>query len=160
MEELSNYADFYVWADEKICSTVEKISNDDYNRIIDGTDRSIRDLILHVISMYDFFFAAQTGIPYDQALENASKLSRSGLIDYWKDIITKFSNFIKSNKKESYNLPVGPGKLASISALDWFLLFTDHSSYHRGQLITFLKISGNKGVATDYLKYIIAKINK
>jgi len=158
MTDLQNYADFFVWADEKIRSEVIKISDEKYTKIIDGTKRSIRDLVLHVIGMYDFFFAFQTGLSYDQAIEAAGKLSRNELMDYWREITAKFSLAIKSNERTTFNLPVGPEKLASIDALDWFLLFTDHSSYHRGQLMTFLKISGSEGVASDYLKFTFEKL--
>lgn len=158
MTDLSNYADFYIWADEKIRGEIEKIDYDNYNKVIDGTKRSIKDLVLHIIAMYDFFFAFQTGISYDQAIKNAGELARSELMSYWENITLKFSNAIKTNEKKIYKLPIGPGKLAEIEALDWFLLFTDHSSYHSGQLMTFLKISGSEGSATDYLKFIFSKL--
>ncbi len=47
------------------------------------------------------------------------------------------------------------GSQRKIEGTDYLLSYTDHSSYHRGQIITTFKIiTGKEGISTDFYYFL------
>ena len=80
------------------------------------------------------------------------------LFSHWKKIITEFNSELgKKDSNSLFKLSTGENKTKDIQEWMNVLLYTDHSTYHRGQLIvTYKLVTGNKdAVATDYYEFLV-----
>ena len=50
-----NLGKFYNWADNKIIPILETLNEETFTKTLEGTQKSIRDLVEHFVVFYEFF---------------------------------------------------------------------------------------------------------
>lgn len=158
LEMLENYFEYIVWADNKLIEGLGELDDDEFGKSLD-LGRSIKELVLHMVSMYEYYSIHSTGKTYDMWKNEFSNLTKEELGIQWGVSVRNFKERLEDNQEKMFKLPVGAGNLVDLSSFDWMMLFTDHTSYHRGQLMSCFKLLGKEGFGTDYLKFIVEKMN-
>ncbi|MHA2251913.1 MAG: DinB family protein [Candidatus Kariarchaeaceae archaeon] len=153
LESLGNY---YVWAEEEVRKVVKSLSDEEFSQKHEKIGRSVRDLIEHLWVSYESYFHPPTMDTWKKLAEEATNMSRSDLTEKWKEGCGKFAKGILEYDKGEVTFPIDKEKSLKLNKEDYFLLYTDHQTYHRGQLMTILKMLGKEGVNTDYFTFAMS----
>ena len=157
--DLSNFANYHVWAGNKIRAIIEKLSEDDFTKELGDyfSHKTIHELCLHSMGACEFCLALVDGIEpdiFNARYENLMQLSQQEIIEEWKQTDYKYSQLLQGDVSGEISVPPFLGHSFIISKLDFLLQYITHSTYHRGQIIIALKKLGKEIIGTDYLFYL------
>ena len=148
---LSDIAKHCIWADRELATLLATVSQDDFTTVPDHTGRSIQDLVVHILAGYEMVL----GGDYNNAITTYGSLKHKELLDTWKDQVEKFVTELDNNPSKSYTIKMDNDKERKIEGQNYLLSYTDHSTYHRGQIVTTFKlITGKDAVSTDFYTYL------
>jgi len=155
---LLQYAAYNVWANQRIVECIENLTDDQINREINSSYKSIYATLLHLWDAEAIWWQRvklqeQIDVPSSNfkgsILElGAQLMKQSKQWKEWVDLATEAAlehEFIyRNSKKEQFKQPVSEALLH---------LF-NHQSYHRGQLITMFRQVGLEVVPnTDFIAF-------
>lgn len=154
--------EFVLWGDEKIIVLLKKLSNEEFNRSFGELVGSVQSKTAHILSIYDFFVAILEGKAHDK-FPDLSHLSQEELIAKWEHFLVHWPKLVASIDQERlFALP--PAKGQRVEAKHIFLDAVLHSSHHRGQILSFLRLLGKtKGdmhpdeTNLDYFRFVFTK---
>lgn len=156
MENLGRY---YEWADNRVITLLESLDEESFAKVPEGIQRSIRDLAEHLIVYYEYYAHRDRKVPFKSLQAKLKKMDKAGLLNHWKQALKDFSEALENTGEDSIDIPLPNGKTTGISRESYIFAFTDHATYHRGQLITVYKaITGKNAVASDYYDFLTAAI--
>lgn len=153
--EISNFEEYYAWADKRIIESLTKISNEEeLIKKIEPDGRSIRDMVEHIAGWYEMIFAAPTSQEeFKELFSKNTKYSWTDLIEYWKKWLNRYVEAIKT---DSFPMPIN-SSAETPSKNDYLFAYSDHSTYHRGQLAFLINLTGKKTLNTDYYTFLLEK---
>lgn len=144
---LSDIGKHCIWADRELAKLLSSVSQDDFVKVFYHTGRSMHDLIVHLVATYEI----ELGGDYKQAMKDYSSMNKVKLLNTWSNLVEKFITEIESNPQKSFEVKMEDGSKRKIEGLNFKLAYTDHSTYHRGQLVTTFKgITGREAISTDF----------
>ena len=156
------YAAYNVWANQRITDCISKLSDEQENRELVSSFKSIYATISHLWDAEAIWWQRvklneQLEIPGSAFTGNAVELCNNLLKQSkqwkeWTDLATEAAlehEFIYRNtKKEQFEQPVH----------EIMLHLFNHQSYHRGQLVTMLRQVGFTEIPNlDYISYVRKK---
>ena len=155
-----NIGQYYIWAHDRFRKAIADLTPEEFNQL-DKVDRSIKELIIHIMSITATCYVENQIPLYVKLNEDLSKMNKDEILESWKKIDEDFDKAVEENfTKEFGIMPVGPDDSVKVLTMEKLLSYTDHSTFHRGQLLSALKLLGKKGVNSDYYYYICEKYNK
>ena len=88
-------------------------------------------------------------------------MDKPELLNHWKMVMKEFSVAVENFKDDVVDLPLSQGGTAKVSKAEYLFCYSDHATYHRGQLIiTYKAMTGQKAVGTDYYDFLIEHLKK
>jgi uncharacterized damage-inducible protein DinB len=151
-------AEFSNWADNRVINWLTEITDEQWSKIAISSFGSIRDTALHIVSAkkiwLDFWTNARN--PVYLSLEFTG--TRVELINIWNTVSAELKFFIDNYPTENYtkeiNVKRPNGELSTMEFRKTFPHMINHSTYHRGQLVTLLRQSGFSNLSnTDLFTY-------
>jgi uncharacterized damage-inducible protein DinB len=151
-------SDFNIWATDTVCSWLEKISDEQWNQHIISSFNSIQETVLHIISAETAWFERLEKKEKVAWLQMEFKGSKDEHIALWKQSSKRLKNFIvsfdESKMNELLNFKRFNGEENSLAYYQVFAHVFNHSTYHRGQVVTMLRQAGFTAVqSTDLLGF-------
>jgi len=152
-------ADYNIWANDIVCSWLEQISDEQWNQKIVSSFESIQQTVLHIIS-------AETA--WAERLQKKEKVAwlqvehkgndKDEHIALWKNASKQLKNFIESFDESKMNDALTfkrfNGEENTMQYYEIFAHTFNHSTYHRGQVVTMLRQAGFTDVkSTDLLGF-------
>ena len=155
--EIRELYEFNRWANDRVRSTVARVSDEDFVRDLKNSYPSLRDTLLHIMGAewvwlarwigtsppamppeWQTYTRAQIDVEWG-ALETAQRAFIDKLTDAELDRVVGYRTF----KGESHTNPL------------WQLMrhLVNHSTYHRGQITTMLRQLGHEPIATDLVVF-------
>jgi uncharacterized damage-inducible protein DinB len=154
--EISNLSSFYTWAEDRIIDLLTVLPQKHFEQKLKNTGVSLRDLTLHMIIQFEFFFYSSDKSSMNEIHKNLLKKTQEELLIHWKEGRERF--FAALKKEDPYKLiriPFYQKKTLSIKNEEYFFAYTDHHTYHRGQFITIFKsVTGKEAINTDFFTYL------
>lgn len=153
MIETKQLLEYFEWADNRIIGLLEIVNEDQFNKIIGG--RSLKELCIHLINDYDTLVHTPIDAKqFDKLLGDLNKKPKRGILEYWKQQLQKFKK-VKVYDNSEFITPPFANNL-KIPWRDYILLQLQHSSYHRGQVLTTFKSLNpqNEGINLDLGTYV------
>lgn len=145
-EYFTKLAAYNAWADLKATNWLEQISDEQWNMTITSSFSSVRDTAVHIASAEKIWIDFWTNAPTPVYLSAGFAGTKSDLINIWKTSSAGVQKFIDSYPEENYLLPVtfryprgGEGQMEFGQTFSHMI---NHSTYHRGQLVTLLRQTG------------------
>ena len=143
---LIDYAAYNNWANERIISMIEKIGEQKANSFIESSFPSIFKTLLHVLdAQYLWLFRLQN----DHFPDAPSKSFNGNIFDLIKRIRSTSENlkqFVSEMETPDLDKTLtykdSEGKVHSSPFSETILHCINHSTFHRGQLITMLRQLG------------------
>ncbi len=155
---LLQYAAYNVWANQRMVECIENLSDDQINREINSSYKSIYATLLHLWDAESIWWQRiklqeQIDVPgtnfNGSVLELGNSLMKqSKQWKEWTDLATEAAlehEFIyRNSKKEQFKQPVN----------EVLIHLFNHQSYHRGQLITMFRQVGLETIPnTDFINF-------
>lgn len=158
---IDNLGKYYEWADYRIIALLETLEEELFIKVLAGTQRSLRELVEHLIVYYEYFVYKKTNVPFKSLEEKLKMMNKRELLNHWKKAIKEFSEAVKNSKEDFIDIPVSKTETTKISKDEYLFCFSDHATYHRGQLITTYKaVTDQNAVVTDYYDFLIDNLKK
>jgi uncharacterized damage-inducible protein DinB len=148
-------AEYNAWANDIVCSWLEQITDEQWNKEIVSSFNSIRETVLHVISAEQAWIKRFKKEPVVW-LQSTYKGTKDEHIKIWKDSSAEFKVCVSAlDENDLYkNLDFKRlnGDAYSMPYYQLFAHVVNHATYHRGQLVTMLRQAGFTNIsATDLL---------
>jgi uncharacterized damage-inducible protein DinB len=157
LPEINTLIDFDAWATNRILEIVATLPQDQYSKNLNSSHGGIRGTLVHTYSADWVWLERWKGnspstplkeedFPEFPALKSkwdALRAERDEFISSLTDAKLQTSLAYKDIKGNPYNQPL------------WHLIqhVVNHSTYHRGQVVTMLRQVNVKPVATDLVAY-------
>lgn len=150
-------AEYNIWANDIVSSMLEKINEDQWSQKITSSFNSIHETTLHVISAENAWLQRFKKTPVEW-LQLSYKGSKDEHIRLWKKISAGLKDFITSFDENNLPLKLDYKRLnGEEKSTPFYIMFAhvfNHSTYHRGQLITMLRQLGfTKIKSTDFVGF-------
>ena len=140
------YAAFNLWASQRICSVLEKISDEQFEREVMSSFPSIRKTTLHVWGANQVWIKRTEGISLRSMPTENFNGTRMDILNGFIESCQRLIEVCESQSEESLlgelkysNLK---GENFSSSLYHIFAHVFNHATYHRGQLVTMLRQVG------------------
>jgi uncharacterized damage-inducible protein DinB len=151
-------ADYNIWANNIQCDWLEQISEEQWKQHIVSSFNSIQDTVLHIIAAENIWLQRLEKQEQTIWLQGSYTGTKAEHIALWKSLSQKLKDFTidmdESVLKENLEFKRLNGDAYSMPHYQVLAHIFNHSTYHRGQLITMLRQAGfTKVGSTDMLGY-------
>ena len=151
-------AEFNNWADDRVINWLNQITDEQWNKIAISSFGSIRDTAIHIISAKKIWLDFWTNTQNPVYLSLEFKGTRLELINIWETVSAKLKSFIENYPiayyKKEINVKKPNGEMSTMEFRKTFPHMINHSTYHRGQLVTLLRQAGFSNLSnTDLFTY-------
>jgi uncharacterized damage-inducible protein DinB len=151
-------ADYNIWADNITIGWLNQISDAQWNQVIISSFSSIKQTAIHIASAEKVWIDFWENVPDPVYLSAGFKGTKNDLIEIWRKASAGLKNFIEKHPEESYPEQVAfkkpNGEEGRMAFSQTFPHIINHSTFHRGQLVTLLRQAGfTKFSSTDLFTY-------
>ncbi|MGI8951681.1 MAG: DinB family protein [Chitinophagaceae bacterium] len=153
--KLSNYN---IWANNIVCSWLEKITNEQWSQHITSSFNSIQETVLHIIGAENIWLERMNKVEKPDWLPSTYQGTKDEHITLLKKTSQELKDFIvafdENNLLVKLDFKRLNGDAYSMPYYELLAHIFNHSTYHRGQLVTMLRQVGFTDVeATDMLGF-------
>lgn len=153
-DQLIDMLNHLLWSTKLLTNTIATMNEDQFSRQLDSETRSVKEIILHLISIYAYFSSQSE---YKTIVERSKTLDKNDLLNLLKELTKKVFDTFSTNPDKF--IPVktkNNGTIKEVKGFSLFHMVSDHFAYHRGQIMTvFKRITGKEGVGTDYATFLM-----
>lgn len=158
-EEICELYEFNDWANQRVLGACSALNDEQFTLDFVSSYRSVRDTLVHIMGGEWIWLELWLGrSPTRNALPRAEEFPNfESVRGRWEQVggeLLAFSRTVTPADLEhviEYRNPLGNTFAYSLRRMMQHVV--NHSTYHRGQLITLLRQLGAKTRATDYLRY-------
>ena len=153
---MQRYAAYNHWADQQFANWLRSASEEDLNREIESSYSTLKETILHIWGAEYLWLQVAKDESTDNSPARNFEGSKDDLLDGWVQASANFSNHVRSMSLADLQTkrPRSRGDGYTVIA-DMIHHCMNHSTYHRGQLITMGRQAGLKDPPrTDFIYYV------
>lgn len=156
---LLNYVNYNLWANTRLCRVIENLEPELWNKELISSFKTIRLTLLHIWDAEQVWYLRLNGKSVNAWPSTGFTGANEELI---KQLLSQSELFIEYTDRADEELLAGrctfndmKGNSHSIKICDIIQHCMNHSTFHRGQLVTMLRELGmEKLTQTDYIAYI------
>lgn len=153
-------ADYTIWADTIVIGWLNQLNEDQWNKSTTSSFSSIKQTALHIASAEKVWIDFWKIEPAPVYLSVNFEGTKKDLIDIWEEANMGMKKFIDEYPEDNYMKDVifsyprgGEGKMEFWQTVSHIV---NHSTYHRGQLVTLLRQVGFTNLSSiDLATYFI-----
>ncbi len=156
IDEIRELYAYNRWANRRILDATAELTPDEYARDLGGSFGSVSATLRHMLGadwiwLNRWLGAAPPGFP-DWEID-----ARADLLERWAEVEREQSTFVEGLQADDLYRMVNYRNLAGHEFTDelWRLLrhVVNHATYHRGQVVTFLRLLGRTAPSTDLIVF-------
>ena len=156
--ELYSYDD---WANKKMLSAVGQLENEEFNQDLSSSFKSIRDTMVHLLGAEELWLSRWMGEQGRMFLNPDDFPTYLSLDERGNDFRNHLEGFLVSLTEEDLMEEISyrniKGIPCSLELWKQMLHVTNHSSYHRGQVVTMLRQLKKTPPSLDMIYYYLGK---
>ena len=156
-KEVTDLFQFDGWATGKILEAAAALDHEQYERNLGSSFGGIRGTLLHLYSAARNWLARWKGQERAGVVTPEEMPTLSALLEHWNQLTQDRDAFIRSLGKERLMQPITyrspKGKPHSELLYRQMQHVVNHSSYHRGQVVTMLRQLGVQPPSTDLIRF-------
>lgn len=151
-------AQYNLWANQKISAWCHQISEEQWKMPLVSSFNSLAETVLHILGAEDVWYQRMKKVENPVWLPFEFKGSKESMLDLWlatSQQLIDFTNDIEADQlNEMLDYKRINGEAFSQPYREVLAHVFNHSTYHRGQIITLLRQLGFNDVSsTDLLLY-------
>ncbi|HEX9615058.1 MAG TPA: DinB family protein [Bacteroidota bacterium] len=160
-EEIAVLFDYDQWATKKLLDVIARIPEELYARNLGSSHGGLRGTLVHMIGAGDVWLKRWKGQGPTAQWNEGDFSTFSSIAEAWKSFAAAFDDYFKTVTDEQLSSPhpYRDMKGNPYKTVLWKQMhhLVNHGSYHRGQLVTMLRLSGVRPVGTDLIYYFREK---
>ncbi len=158
-EELAAYNS---WANGLICDWLSKISDEQWNRPLKSSFPSVRDTVIHLVGAENAWWQRLRKDQQIVWIPNTFQGTKAEALELWRESFSHLEEFVKelsaTQLSENLDFKRLNGEANRMKISEVLAHVFNHSTYHRGQLVTLLRQVGFTDVSsTDLLNFYRSK---
>lgn len=158
----NDLAAYNSWADQKAMNWLTQITDEQWEQVNISSFCSIRQTAVHIASAEKIWIDFWTSAPDPVYLSADFTGTKNELLAIWKAASNGLKTYINGHPKEEFMRPVSfiypNGNTGQMPYYQTFAHIVNHSTYHRGQLVTLLRQAGyNQFSSIDLATFYIQK---
>ena len=161
-KDIQTLYEFNYWAKDRILGVVEKLTPEQFTKDLKSSHGGIHGTLAHTLGAEDIWLKRWTGVPITGFLKPADVPTFADLQNKWKTVATEILNFCGTLKSDNdiqkiivYKDLKGNEYRQPMYQLMQHIV--NHSSYHRGQVVTMLRQLGVQPIGTDMVGFFREK---
>jgi len=152
-------AEYNIWANNICHSWLEKISDEQWKKPIESSFKSIAETTVHTAGAEKIWFDRLSKVENPVFLLAVFKGSKDEAVEIWKSTSQELKLFIENLKETELENSIGfrlrDGRATELKYYQIFAHVFNHSTYHKGQLVTMLRQVGFTDLRSiDFSTYI------
>jgi uncharacterized damage-inducible protein DinB len=151
-------ADYNIWANDIVHSWLDKITDEQWEQPIVSSFDSIAATALHIAGAETIWLDRLNNTAAPVWLPTIFKGSKKEALDVWNKASANLKSFVADFDETKLQINLSfkrlNGDAYEMPHYQAFAHMFNHSSYHRGQLVTMLRQAGFTDISsTDILRY-------
>lgn len=152
-------ADYNIWANDIVHSWFEKITDEQWEQPIVSSFKSIAETSVHTAGAEKIWLERLNKVENPVFLTDEFSGSKPDAIAIWEKTSAGLKSFIENLEESKLESPVSfkrpNGNIYELLHYQIFAHVFNHSTYHRGQLVTMLRQVGFNSLSSiDFSSYI------
>lgn len=156
LQELKLLHAYNSWADNRIFDALQQLPEEQYKTDMKGSHGGIHTTLVHLVGAEKIWMERFRGSPQPFLSENPPK-SLAELKSVWEKVGYETAQWLgaATDKKLQETFTMKTSKGDTFTHVYWqaFQHLVNHSTYHRGQIITMLRQLGVKPPTTDMILF-------
>ena len=141
---------YLTWANNAVWGIVETLTDDEFTRPLAEGAGSIRRRYIHLAQdTWEWFHDWHSEEPQEPDFQS---MTRNELYQFIVSYLKKWQSLIEERTVDQFT-DERAGKTVEITFNEMFFHLVNHFTYHRGQIVTGLKMLGKDVIMTDYVPY-------
>jgi len=160
-KDFSILYDYNRWANARVLDAAAKLNPAQYTRDLSNSFLSLRDTLTHILAAEWIWLKRWQSESPKALLDPADFPDLAALRAKWLEVEREQMAFVNNLTDERLNASISyintKGKTWTYPLWQMLQHLVNHSTYHRGQVITMLRQLGAAPVATDFLLFFDEK---
>ena len=133
-------------------SYITPLSDDQFTQKVNYSFESVRNQIVHLMSVDDTWFSGLRGVEIPESLNPANFDDRKVIRAYWDNVEQKMRDYLAKLRDEMlFEKPFSEGEDKDLILWQVLLHVVNHGTDHRAQLLRLLNDLGIKTAPQDYI---------
>jgi uncharacterized damage-inducible protein DinB len=136
-------------------SSVMKLSDEQFRLEVNYSHGSVRNQIVHMMSVDNTWFTELRGAEIPELLDPAEFDDRSHIRVTWNNIESSMRNYLAGLRDDMlFTMPIGEGEDENLILWQVLLHVVNHGTDHRAQTLKLLNDLGVKTTSQDLIFYV------
>ena len=157
MNEFLELFDYNAWANRTLFDAVTQLPEEHYFRDLKSSYGGIHGTLAHIVWAEQLWLHRWVGKPNPAVPQGTDLRSLAEVRGRWEQVERERATFVSAMSDprldETRLVKPSSGGEYVHTFRQMFRHFINHSSYHRGQIVTFLRQLGHKPPSTDLILY-------
>ncbi len=151
-----HFYDYHFAENRKIWDiTISSLSHDQFIQNVDYSHGSVRNQIVHLMSVDDTWFSALRGVEIPEALNPTNFDDRKIIRTHWDIVEQNMRDYLAKLRDDMlFEKPFPDGEDKDLTEWQVLLHVVNHGTDHRAQLLRHLDDLGVKTGPQDYIFYV------
>jgi uncharacterized damage-inducible protein DinB len=133
---------------------ITPLSNEQFTQNVGYSHGSVRNQVVHIMSVDDTWFSGLRGVEIPDSLEPASFADRKHIRAHWDQVEQRMREYLGKLRDDAlFEKPFAEGEDKDLITWQVLLQVGTHGTDHRAQLLRLLNDLGVKTVSQDYIFY-------
>jgi uncharacterized damage-inducible protein DinB len=161
LDDVRTLFEFNYWAKARLMSVLESLGDEQFTKDLGSSHGSIHGTLVHIVGAENIWLSRWTDQAVLKLLDPKDYPTLGAVQKKWDEVEHGMRKFVSSLTEENISAVVTyktmEGKQFSYPLWQIMQHVVNHSSYHRGQIVTMLRQQGVKPVGTDLIAYYRSK---
>lgn len=159
--ELVDLYEYNKWAHLRTLESAAELGAEQYERDLGGSFPSLRSTLQHLLSTEVVWLSRWEGHSLGEAPDYAGMMEVASLSRTWQSFWNRQFSFLTSLSDDELARPIGIRTRNGIETVqplgETMLHVVNHSTYHRGQAASLVRMLGGTPRGTDYFIYCLTR---
>jgi uncharacterized damage-inducible protein DinB len=156
LQEITQLVAFNRWADERFFDALSQLSAEQYSRDLQSSHGGIHGTLTHIVGVEKGWLRRLLRQPETATSPLSHMHSVAELRGYWEGVCAEMNQFLATLDDRKLQETLSTTTLAGTFTSPYWQMIqhvVDHSSYHRGQLVTMLRQLGVTPPSTGLIRF-------
>lgn len=149
--------DYLFWAHDRTLPAVERLTTEDFVRDLGASHGSVRGTLVHLMGAEWLYLSRWHGVFPDAMLDPAGFPTVGAVEERWSGIRRELRAFLgqlrDTHLSSVFRYRNLRGEDVSLPLYVTLVHVVNHNTYHRGQVVSLLRMLGQKPEATDLYRF-------
>jgi uncharacterized damage-inducible protein DinB len=159
--ELVDLYEYNKWAHLRTLEAAGELNSTDYEREVGGSFPSLRSTLQHLLATEVVWLSRWEGHSLGEPPDYTGMVDVAALLRMWNSFWKRQSSFVTSLSDDELSKPIAIRTRTGIETVqplgETMLHVVNHSSYHRGQAASQVRMLGGTPRGTDYFLYCVTR---